>query len=280
MAATIANPRPVPPLARASSARLNRSKACARNPGGKPGPCVEHVQLDVIAVAGGAKHDRLPAVAQRVVDEVAERLLEAHLVAVEHGAGWSFDLDPRAGLDTIGSNRSATRPSSSSTSTVVRSQREPALVSPGQHEEVLREPREALRLLGGGAKRTLELLGRPGPAQRELELGLEHGERRPQLVARIGDEAPLALDRSLEPSEHLVQRLAEPRDLVARGRQRETPPQLRPRDRRGLGTHRLDGPQRRCGEQVAAERDEEQHDRRHDEQLADERIQRLVAILE
>ena len=37
--------------------------------------------------------------------------------------------------------------------------------------------------------------GDRGAAQRELELGREQGERRAQLVARVGDEAPLALER-------------------------------------------------------------------------------------
>ena len=44
------------------------------------------------------------------------------------------------------------------------------------------------------------------------------GERSPELVARVGDEAALALEPVLEPREHLVECAAEPRDLVVRRR--------------------------------------------------------------
>ena len=39
-------------------------------------------------------------------------------------------------------------------------------------------------------------------------------------MARVGDEAALPLEPVLEPPEHLVQRPAEPCDLVVRGRDR------------------------------------------------------------
>ena len=52
--------------------------------------------------------------------------------------------------------------------------------------------------------------------QRELELGSQQRERRPQLVAGVGDERALAHECGLEPGEHRVERLAQPLDLVAR----------------------------------------------------------------
>ena len=54
--------------------------------------------------------------------------------------------------------------------------------------------------------------------QRELELGAQQRERSAQLVACVRDEAALAREGSLQPAEHLVQRLAEPPELVARRR--------------------------------------------------------------
>jgi len=40
------------------------------------------------------------------------------------------------------------------------------------------------------------------------------GEWRPQFMACIGDEAPLALQCCLETGKHLVERVAEPGNLV------------------------------------------------------------------
>ena len=59
----------------------------------------------------------------------------------------------------------------------------------------------------------------PSPPVRSdaLELGLDHRDRRAELVAGVGDEAPLALEGPPQPVEHLVERLAEPADLVAAG---------------------------------------------------------------
>ena len=88
-----------------------------------------------------------------------------------------------------------------------------------EHEQILGEPDQALHLLRRRADRALELLGRPRAAQRELELRPQQGERRAQLVARVPDEAPLALEAGIEPLQHLVERLAEPVDLVARLRE-------------------------------------------------------------
>ena len=58
------------------------------------------------------------------------------------------------------------------------------------------------------------LVSRARAAESELELRLEQAERGAKLVARVGHEAPLARDPGLEPSEHLVQRLAQTTDLV------------------------------------------------------------------
>ena len=72
-----------------------------------------------------------------------------------------------------------------------------SLVGAGDEEQIVREPGQTLRLVGGGAQRPLELLARARAAQREVELGAEQGERRPELVTCVGDEAPLVLDGRL-----------------------------------------------------------------------------------
>ncbi len=119
-----------------------------------------------------------------------------------------------------GSFRRATA-SNSSRPRALHTETELTLVGTREDEQILRKPHEPLHLLAGGVQRGLELLLRPGPPRRELELGPQGRERRPELVARVGDEAPLAREAGVEALEHLVQRLAEAMDLVARLRERE-----------------------------------------------------------
>ena len=63
--------------------------------------------------------------------------------------------------------------------------RQPALVEAGDHEQVLGKLNEAVRLLDGRPQRRLELLARTAPADRQLQLGLQHRERRAQLMAGV-----------------------------------------------------------------------------------------------
>src|SRR5262245_47291881 len=59
-------------------------------------------------------------------------------------------------------------------------------VEPGEDQQLLGQPREALDLAETGAQRLVVLLARSRPAQRDLELGAQPGERRAQLVRRVG----------------------------------------------------------------------------------------------
>ena len=135
-------------------------------------------------------------------------------------------------------------------------------------------------LLDRGDQRLLHVRIVPAAPQRALQLGLDHRQRRAQLVARVGHELPLAVERATQPAEHLVERLAEPADLVV-----------------GLGKgqgfvgagqghllraapHRLDGPQRRGGQHVAQQRSEQDRHGPADRERRDEVGERLVAVLE
>ena len=55
---------------------------------------------------------------------------------------------------------------------------------------------------------------RPRAAKRDLQLGAQARQRRAQLVRGVGREHPLDLEAPLKASEHLVQGLDEPADLV------------------------------------------------------------------
>ena len=104
-----------------------------------------------------------------------------------------------------GAWRSRTRSSSSPTRSSSRADRQLALVAAGDHQQVLGERDEPVGLLGGRPQRVGQLLVRAPARQRELELGLEDRQRRPELVAGVGDERPLARERRLDAVEHRVQ---------------------------------------------------------------------------
>ncbi len=209
IARAIASPSPAPPPDLASSGRLKRSKARGRKLGREAGALVADVKLHGAVLREGTERGEAAAVTERVVDEVAERLVEAGSVADELHA-------PRR-LHRDASRRSApaTPASSSSTGNWLAPDREPALVGACKDEEVLGQADEAVGLPGSRPKRLLELLPRARAAQGQLQLGLQERQGRPQLVARVRDEAALALEPVLEPTEHRVERLPETADLVA-----------------------------------------------------------------
>jgi hypothetical protein len=241
----------------------------------KPLALVHHVELDGAALLHGTQRHGAPAVRERVLDEVRERLLEADGVGIESQlAGLDLQLAPqRRGtvLEALGE----------ALEQVVRLHRFPAdrqraLVGPRDQQQVVGESREPLRLLCRGAERLLELLSWPRPAQRELELRLQQGERRSQLVARVGDEAALVLDRSVEALEHVVERGREARDLVPAGRDGQ---QRRPLGGDGIraAPQKLHRPQCACGEGVAAEAGSEERKRQEEDKLMAEVLERVRA---
>ncbi len=154
------------------------------------------------------------------------------------------------------------------------------MIGAREDEQVLREPNEAIGLVGGGLERLLELVSAAWVPERELQLRLQQRERGAQLVTRVGDEAPFALERGVEPAEHGVQGLSEAADLVARRRQRQAPARLGAGDPLGFRAHRLDRAKSSRGQGVAEERGEhERHEPDHDE-LRQEAVQGFVPVIE
>jgi hypothetical protein len=104
-------------------------------------------------------------------------------------------------------------------------------------------------------------------AEGELQLGAQQREWAAQLVAGVGDEAALAIERLLEPVEHLVERDREVLQLVAGARDRKPLPGGVAGDRLRAAAHRFDRAQRHAGEGVACERGEGERQRAADDQL-------------
>ena len=173
-----------------------------------------------------------------------------------------------------------TRSSSSAGVERRRAHGERAVAAAREHQQVLGELREPVALVDGGPQRLAQVRVGRRAAQRALQLGLDHRDRRAQLVAGVGDEAPLAVVGAAQPVEHLVERLAEPADLVARGGERERLRGRLERDAGGAGAHPLDRPQARRRERVAEQRHDERRDRRAERERARQRRERLVAVVE
>ena len=157
---------------------------------------------------------------------------------------------------------------------------QPALVGARDHQQVVGELVEAVGLLRRGARPPPPALARAAPAQRQLELSAQDRQRRAQLVAGVGDERALAQQRGLQAAEHLVERVAEARDLVVRGRHGEPAAGLAGGQRRGPAAHPLDRPQRGGGHGVAGERGDQQRERAADGQQRVQALERPAALLE
>ena len=279
-ASTRARPRPAPSPVRASSARLKRSKACGTNAAGGPGALVRDPEHDAVAVALRAHpHGPLP-VPERVVDEVAERLLEPQAVGVDDETVLGLDLQPPSLRRRDRREPRRDRVEERACRDRLARQRQLAAAGRREHEQVVREPHEPVGVGRGRGERRAQLLGLARPPQRDLELGPEQRERRPQLVARVRDEAALALDPGVEAVEHPVQRPREARDLVVGGGHRQALPARLGRDLVRAPPHRLHRAQRRGREAVAGERGEEQRERPGDQQLRPERRHGLVPVAE
>jgi hypothetical protein len=84
----------------------------------------------------------------------------------------------------------------------------------------------AVCFLGRAAHRCLQFLVRPGARLRQVQFGLQDGERCPELVARVIDEPALPVECGLQPAQHGVESVPEPRYLVSAGRDRQPAPRL------------------------------------------------------
>ena len=256
IASAIASPSPAPPPARATSARLKRSNACGRKSAGKPAPSSLTRSSISPSATAALEPDGPGAVTERVVDEVAERLLQPDAVAGEGPRRRRGDLQraprlARARVEAAGDRvEELARPSAARRAAAAgRRRRGRGRAGPPRAARAARRPRSQ----SAAPARAPRVRARP--ARGELQLGSEERERRPELVARVRDEPPLAREAGLEAVEHLVQRLAEAADLVARRRQRQPPVGALARDLGRAAAHRLDRPQRGACEEVAARRD-------------------------
>ena len=137
-------------------------------------------------------------------------------------------------------SRSRAVSSSSAASSGSGAHRQAPAVGAGDHEQVVGQAGQPLGLLAGAGHRAPQLGHGPGAAVGQLQLGPEDGQRRAELVAGVGDEVALALQRPVDALEHLVERLAQPAHLVPGLGHGQPGPGLRAGDLGGPAAHRLD----------------------------------------
>ena len=206
-----------PPEIPTSRSVPKRSKARSRSLRRDAGALVEDLEVPAVAV-------RLPrpdrhgaagrAVARGVVEEVGDELAQARGIAVDDEPG-RVDLEhvgdvlpahPRLGDGGVQQRADLDR---------LAVQRRPAGVDAREVEQVGDQVRHPFALVERGAQRGG--VGRGDAVGEVLQHGAQGGQRRPELVADVGDQlAALAVD----PGELLGHRVERPRqlaDLVARG---------------------------------------------------------------
>jgi len=154
---------------------------------------VDDPDRDVAVARLGTELDVTRPVPERVVDEVAQRPFEAPRVGpgdgtflARHGDPAIFLLRPRGEAD-------CQCPEQRTDVDVGPSRLGSTLLRRRDDKQVLGELREAVDLPFSRVQGGQQLVGRSWVREREVELRLEQGERRPQLVAGLGDEPAFAL---------------------------------------------------------------------------------------
>ena len=128
-----------------------------------------------------------------VREQVVDRLPQPNAIA-EHDQRDGRDLDRPVGLDGVGG---LDRLGDERAEVDPRALERPALVEPGEQEQIIDEHAHSLRLAFDAAHRARQIVGpRLGAALEQLGVRADGRERRAQLVRRVGDEpAQLSLGR-------------------------------------------------------------------------------------
>ena len=134
---------------------------------------------------------------------------------------------------------------------------------------------------GGRGDRRAQLLGASGRSRSASSSSvLEERQRRAQLVARVGDEAALALERERSSRASISLSVSPSRASSSRpSGTGSRAPALEPRDLGRLGAHRARPAAAPPGDPVGRERGEQQRDGSADQEHARQRAERLLAVL-
>ncbi len=161
-----------------------------------------------------------------------------------------------------------------------REQLEPALVDLREREQVVDRAAHPVDFLAHALEH-VALGGRErAAAQIDIELGAHDGQRRAQLVGRVGDEPLLLGDALLEAVEHRVQGHGEVTDLVGRPRHGDPFVQVVDPDLLGLRRHPVDRQERLAREHPAAERGRRERRRDGEEKQHQDPLDRAPDLIQ
>ena len=203
----IARPRPVPP-AGAPGARQKRSKTRGRSSGATPGPESSTATRRRSGVGPDEDADGATAraVADRVVDEDRDELAQARRVA-DRRRRRGIDLEPHAGRGGRLRERGCRVGGD-----VVEVQRHPlerdgAGVGAGEEQQVVDQRGQVLDLGVDVDEGVADLVhGSVAVLAQVVHGSPDHGQRRAQLVARVGGELALATERDALAGERFADR--------------------------------------------------------------------------
>ena len=254
-------------------------KGLVLEPGDESGSLVRDLEQDEAAFPPGRQPHIAAAVTKRVVDQVAQRLLDPEGVQVEGGPGRCVDGD--LATSSLGPlHETLSHPFQHGPQLDrLACDREPALVEARDQEQIFGQLGQPIDLFPGRANGGAQILGRALGAVGQLELGSEDRERCAQLVAGVGDEYAFALQAGLEPIQHQVEGLAQIVDLVLGTRQGEPLAASLHGDLLRPAPHRLDRRQGPPREEVAEPGSHDDRQRRSDQEGAGEPGERLVAVV-
>jgi len=128
----------------------------------------------------------------------------------------------------------------------------PAFVQPGEFEQGFRQAAHLLRGFLAGEDRVAVLPEAALPAQGGLRVRDDHGQRRSQLVRRVGRELPLPRKRRVQPRERGVEHVGQLAQFAVHVRRRDPFGQVALRNALGRPAHVSDGADEQGGKQEAA----------------------------
>ncbi len=201
----IVSPRPVPPE---SAARWNRSKT--RSGGWTiPGP-VSVTSMSTtrsLALVPTADRPTSRRVAQGVAQQVGEDLPDAHPIDLELDVTCALDDERHVTRDSDGGDGGNGVLDEDTHGHGFAVQGQPSGLAERQRAEVLDESVERAGLIAKQLE--VGIVARVDAVELRLHLGLQHGERRAQLVGDVGEEPAAGRFRCVKAFGHAVERGAE-----------------------------------------------------------------------
>jgi two-component system, OmpR family, response regulator len=166
-------------------------------------PLIGNVQPDHFAIVPGGQRDGAVTVAQRVVNEVVQRLCQAIGITEQPTVQRAVaDRDRPAKCPGGGPCPAPGRLDQRAWIQRAQAQRKASMARSCEHQHVVGEPGDAADLVGRRPERRPELAGIPVPQQSKLDLRAQRGQRRPQLMTCDTHQPPLVCHRRPATAEH------------------------------------------------------------------------------